>query len=88
MPCRWSPCWAKGRRKGTACRAGSVALAACLPAVLCGVPAGRAAGSLFTHFAAPEYAVGVPNLMSAFPRAAMEEMPEYALIRVFPEIDG
>ena len=26
--------------------------------------------------------------MSAFPRAAMEEMPEYALIRVFPEIDA
>ena len=66
-----------------------VALAACLPAVLCGVPAGRAAGSLFTaNFAVPEYAAGVPNLMSAFPRAAMEKMPEYALIRVFPEIDA
>ena len=51
--------------------------------------AGRAAGSLFTaNFAVPEYAAGVPNLMSAFPRAAMEEMPEYALIRVFPEIDA
>ena len=77
---------AKGRH---AALAALVALAACLPAVLCGVPAGRAAGSLFTaNFAVPEYAAGVPNLMSAFPRAAMEEMPEYALIRVFPEIDA
>ena len=82
-----------GRRSGAkgrhAALAALVALAACLPAVLCGVPAGRAAGSLFTaNFAVPEYATGVPNLMSAFPRAAMEEMPEYALIRVFPEIDA
>ena len=82
-----------GRRSGAkgrhAALAALVALAACLPAVLCGVPAGRAAGSLFTaNFAVPEYAAGVPNLMSAFPRAAMEEMPEYALIRVFPEIDA
>ena len=82
-----------GRRNGAkgrhAALAALVALAACLPAVLCGVPAGRAAGSLFTaNFAVPEYAAGVPNLMSAFPRAAMEEMPEYALIRVFPEIDA
>ena len=77
---------AKGRH---AALAALVVLAACLPAVLCGVPAGRAAGSLFTaNFAVPEYAAGVPNLMSAFPRAAMEEMPEYALIRVFPEIDA
>ena len=68
---------------------GAALYAACLPAVLCGVPAGRAAGSLFTaNVAVPEYAAGVPNLMSAFPRAAMEEMPEYALIRVFPEIDA
>ena len=82
-----------GRRSGAkgrhAALAALVALAACLPAVLCGVPAGRAAGSLFTaNFAVPEYAAGVPNLRSAFPRAAMEEMPEYALIRVFPEIDA
>ena len=82
-----------GRRNGAkgrhAALAALVVLAACLPAVLCGVPAGRAAGSLFTaNFAVPEYAAGVPNLMSAFPRAAMEEMPEYALIRVFPEIDA
>lgn len=82
-----------GRRSGAkgrhAALAALVALAACLPAVLCGVPAGRAAGSLFTaNFAVPEYAAGVPNLMSTFPRAAMEEMPEYALIRVFPEIDA
>ena len=82
-----------GRRGGAkgwhAALAALVALAVCLPAVLCGVPAGRAAGSLFTaNVAVPEYAAGVPNLMSAFPRAAMEEMPEYALIRVFPEIDA
>lgn len=69
-----------GRRSGAkgrhAALAALVALAACLPAALCGVPAGRAAGSLFTaNFAVPEYAAGVPNLMSAFPRAAMEEMP-------------
>lgn len=69
--------------------AAAVALALCLPAVVCGVPAAKAFGSLLTaNFAAPEYAAGVPNLMSAFPRAAMEEMPEYALIRVFPEIDA
>ena len=64
-------------------------LAACLPAVMSGVPALKALGSLFAaNFAVPEYASGVPNLMSAFPRAAMEEMPEYALIQAFPEIDA
>ena len=30
----------------------------------------------------------LPAVMSAFPRAAMEEMPEYALIQAFPEIDA
>ena len=64
-------------------------LAACLPAMVSGVPALKALGSLFAaNFAVPEYAAGVPNLMSAFPRAALEEMPEYALIQAFPEIDA
>ena len=53
------------------------------------MPALKALGSLFAaNFAVPEYAAGVPNLMSAFPRAALEEMPEYALIQAFPEIDA
>ena len=78
-----------GAKAGHAALAALVALAACLPAVLGGVSVGRAVSSLFTaNFAVPEYATGVPNLMSAFPRAAMEEMPEYALIRAFPEIDA
>ena len=64
-------------------------LAACLPAMVSGVPTLKALGSLFAaNFAVPEYAAGVPNLMSAFPRAALEEMPEYALIQAFPEIDA
>ena len=78
-----------GAKASHAALAALVALAACLPAVLGGVSVGRAVSSLFAaNFAVPEYATGVPNLMSAFPRAAMEEMPEYALIRAFPEIDA
>ena len=78
-----------GAKVSHAALAALVALAACLPAVLGGVSVGRAVSSLFAaNFAVPEYATGVPNLMSAFPRAAMEEMPEYALIRAFPEIDA
>ena len=77
-----------GAKVGHAALAVFVALAACLPAVCGGVSVSKAVGSLFAaNFAVPEYATGVPNLMSAFPRAAMEEMPEYALIRAFPEID-
>lgn len=69
--------------------AAAVPLAACLPAVLGGVPVLKALGSLVAaNFAVPDYASGVPNLMSAFPRAALEEMPEYALIQAFPEIDA
>ena len=90
MRCR---SWALYRKSGAkplhAARAAAVPLAACLPAVLGGVPVLKALGSLVAaNFAVPDYASGVPNLMSAFPRAALEEMPEYALIQAFPEIDA
>lgn len=90
-PAAGRPAGQKERREGAACPRWrrSSRWQPALPRCFAGVPAGRAAGSLFTaNFAVPEYAAGVPNLMSAFPRAAMEEMPEYALIRVFPEIDA
>ena len=79
-------CGVKLRHAGAAA---GVAAALCLPALLGGMTAGNVFASLFKAvFALPEYAAGVPNFEGVIPRAAMEEMPEYALIRVFPEIDA
>lgn len=61
---------------------GGVAAALCLPALLGGMTAGNVFASLFKAvFALPEYAAGVPNFESVIPRAAMEEMPQYGLLK-------
>ena len=50
--------------------------------------AGNVFASLFKAvFALPEYAAGVPNFESVIPRAAMEEMPQYGLLRQIPVLD-
>lgn len=59
-----------------------------LPAILSGVPVGKAVISpLNALFGVPPYASGSPNLMSLFPRAAAIEMPEAFLLRHLPELD-
>lgn len=66
----------------------AVALLACVPAIVGGMPAGKAFASLLNALTAlPEYAAGVPNFASVFPRAAMEEMPEYFMLRQVPALD-
>lgn len=61
----------------------------CVPAVIGGLPIGKAVSSLLNaQFAFPEYAAGVPNFASVFPRAAMEEMPEYTMLRQVPALDS
>ena len=65
-----------------------VLLMACVPAVAAGMPVRQVLGSLLrANFSLPQYASGVPNLMGAFPRAAMEEMPEYFMLRQVPALD-
>lgn len=55
------------------------ALLLCVPAMLCGMPALRALGSLFAaNLGLPAYAAGAPGMVSLIPRAAVEEMPQYA----------
>ena len=79
-------CGVKLRHAGAAA---GVAAALCLPALLGGMTAGNAFASLFKAvFALPEYAAGVPNFASVFPRAAMEEMPEYFMLRQVPMLDS
>jgi len=59
--------------------AAGVALAACVPAIACGMPAGRAFASLADAvFALPQYAWGTPGMMNLVPFAAVEHMPQYA----------
>ena len=63
-------------------------LLAQIPAIIAGQSAAAALLSpLRALFGAPQYASGVPNIMSIFPRAAMEEMPEYFLISHLPAVD-
>lgn len=58
------------------------------PAILAGQDALSALTSpLRSVIGVPEYAAGAPNIMNLFPRAAMEEMPEYFLISNLPAID-
>lgn len=61
----------------------------CLPAMACGMPALRALGSLFSaNLGLPAYAAGAPGLVSLIPRAAVEEMPQYApLLRHLTALD-
>ena len=65
------------------------ALLLCVPAMACGMPALRALGSLFAaNLGLPAYAAGAPGLASLIPRAAVEEMPQYApLLRHLAELD-
>ena len=59
-----------------------------LPAALAGMGLGEALKSPFTVLlGAPAYASGSPNLTALFPRSAMEEMPEFFLLRRVPQLD-
>ena len=67
----------------------ALAPAACLPAILCGVPAGEALYSLIAaHVALPQYAAGAPNFMSLIPRALVEEMPAMFQLQRLTQIDA
>lgn len=65
------------------------ALLLCVPAIACGMPVLRTLGSLFAaNLGLPAYASGAPGLVSLIPRAAVEEMPQYApLLRHLAELD-
>ena len=66
-----------------------VAVACCVPAALAGQGMGGALASLLrANLGLPEYASGSPNLLSMFPRYAMEEMPEYFVLKRLPNIDA
>ena len=82
--------WLRGRIKGMQLLAALLlVLAAQAPAVLAGQDALAALASpLRALVSVPEFAAGSPNVMNAFPRAAMEEMPEYFMLRQLPEIDA
>ena len=85
-------CWLGGKDsvKPVHIAAGcAVVLLACVPAMIGGMPAGKAFASLLNApLALPEYAAGVPNFASVFPHAAMEEMPEYFMLRQVPVLDS
>ena len=76
-------------RKTDLAAAAGLMLAACLPAVCCGMPASSALGSLFAaNLGLPPYAGGAPGLVNLIPRAAVEEMPQYApLLRHMASLD-
>ena len=67
----------------------AVMLVACVPAVLCGMPLGDAAASLFgAVLGLPRYASGAPGLMNLVPFAQVEQMPQYApILRYFEQLD-
>lgn len=67
----------------------AVMAVAAAAAVLCGAPLPDTAASfLRANFTAPQYASGSPNLMNLIPRAAVEEMPQYApILRHFDTLD-
>ena len=59
-----------------------------LPGIALGVPAPKAMLSpLSVLLGVPPYATGSPSLFSFFPRAAIEEMPEYAMLSRVAQID-
>ena len=65
-----------------------VAVACCVPAVLAGQSALKALLSLVrASLGVPEYATGAPHVFSIFPRYAMDEMPEYFILKHLPEIN-
>lgn len=67
----------------------AVMLVSCVPAVLCGMPLGDAAASLFgAVLGLPRYASGAPGLMNLVPFAQVEQMPQYApILRHFDALD-
>ena len=67
----------------------AVMAAACVPAVLGGMPVCGALLSLVhANLGLPAYAMGAPGLMNLIPRAAVEEMPQYApTLSHFAELD-
>ena len=68
--------------------AAAVPLAALIPALLAGMGAGEALGSLLrANLSMPQYAAGSPGFMSIIPRANPLEMPEYFMLRRLPELD-
>jgi len=80
----------RGRMKAkTLALVPAVMAAACVPALLCGMPAGKALLSLVhANFGLPAYASGAPGMMNLIPRAAVEEMPQYApTLSHFAELD-
>lgn len=69
--------------------AGAIALAACLPAIACGVSVQEAFLSLLNaNFALPEYAAGSPGMFSMIPRALVEETPEMFQLQRLAGIDA
>lgn len=62
--------------------------ALCLPAMMAGVPVWQALGSLLrANFAVPQYAAGVPNVMSLIPPADPMQTQAYAILSRMPELD-
>lgn len=70
----------RGALRGRYLAAGAgLVLFLCLPAVLCGMPAGRALASLVQAcLGLPQYASGAPGWMNLVPFAVVEHMPQYA----------
>ena len=81
--------WLRGRlRMAHLGAALAAALLMQVPAMMAGQPVLSALVSpLRAVVGVPEFAAGAPNIMNAFPRAAMEEMPEYFMLSKLPEID-
>ena len=88
------PVWAllilRGKAKGAHLAAGAaLALGCCVPAILAGIPASEAFGSLLrANVGLPGFASGAPGLHSLFPRAVMEEMPGFAMLSRLPSLDA
>lgn len=88
------PVYVLAMRRGWAGpRHAALALAAlallCMPAMAAGMPAGETFASVLrANFGLPQYASGAPNLLGVFPRFAMEEMPEYFMLRQVPVLDA
>ena len=60
----------------------------CLPAALSGMGVSGALGSLLrANLGVAQYASGAPGLANLFPRAAVEEMPEYFMLNRIPGLD-
>lgn len=80
----------KGKMKGLHVLAAlCVVMALQLPALIAGQnPVLALVSPLRALVSVPEFAAGAPNIMNAFPRAAMEEMPEYFMLKQLPEIDA